>query len=61
MNNLKKVNIILGCIVAKNKVGQLNSNAFPILFNLNLASLYEELKEKGFNVSLVKIADKNIK
>lgn len=61
MNNLKKVNIILGCIVAENKVSKLNSNAFPILFNLNLASLYEESTEKGFNVSLVKIADKNIR
>lgn len=61
INNLKKVNVILGCIVAENKVSKLNSNAFPVLFNLNLASLYEELTEKGFNVSLVKIADKNIR
>lgn len=59
-DKLKEVNIILGCIVDKKKTKQLNSKAFPILFNLNLASLYEDLKDRGFNVSLVKIEDNNL-
>lgn len=57
--NNKRINIILACIVSKEKKKQLNSNAFPLLFNLNLASLYEDLKERGFYVSLVKIEDDN--
>lgn len=54
-----EINVILGCIVKKDKLEQPNSKAFPVLFNIVLASLYTELKEKGFNLSLVKIEDKS--
>lgn len=58
--NLKSSKVILGCIVPANKVQSKNSIVFPVLFSLNLVALVSALSAEKFEVSLVKIPDKNI-
>ncbi|MGH1772155.1 TIGR04141 family sporadically distributed protein [Enterococcus casseliflavus] len=58
--NLKSSKVILGCIVPENKVQSKNSIVFPVLFSLNLVALVSALSAEKFEVSLVKIPDKNI-
>ena len=57
--NLKSSKVILGCIVPANKVQSKNSIVFPVLFSLNLVALVSALSAEKFEVSLVKIPDKN--